>query len=491
MSPYIILLFIALYFALLFVIGRVTSRNSGNADFFLGKRESPWYIVAFGMIGASLSGVTFISMPGAVGQVVMGQPNGFSYMQMVLGYLPGYAVIAFVLMPLYYRLNLTSIYSYLGGRLGPASYKTGAWFFLVSRLIGSAFRLYLVAIVLQVGVFDRLNFNMPFALTVSLTILLIWLYTARGGIKTIIWTDTLQTAFMLVAVGVSVYVISGQLGLDPAHLGEAIRQAELGQWFFTDNSNDPRFFWKQFLGGMFIAIVMTGLDQDMMQKNLSCRNIGEAQKNMISFSLVLVAVNALFLSLGALLYMFATAHPEIPTVLKGDELFPTLALQGYLGPVVAVCFTLGLIAAAYSSADSALTALTTSFCVDILGISTDDDRAVRVRRWVHMGVSVAMIGVILFFKAVNDDSVINQVFTVAGYTYGPLLGLYFFGLFTRLNVRDKWVPVVCVLSPIICYVLSTNSESLFNGYRFGFELVLVNGAITFAGLMVLARRPLA
>ncbi len=437
-------------------------------------------MVAFGMVGASLSGVTFISVPGWVGT------SEFSYMQMVLGYVPGYLVVAFVLLPLYYRLNLTSIYSYLEQRFGKNSYKTGAWFFLLSRMIGSAFRLYLVAMVLQIAVFDKLPVEVPFALSVFITVLLIWLYTFRGGIKTIIWTDTLQTAFMLLAVGISIYAISSELGLDAKSLVNTIKEGPYSQIFFTDDANDPKFFLKQFLAGMFITITMTGLDQDMMQKNLSCRNLRDAQKNMLSFTVVLVFVNLVFLSLGALLYTFAQAKGlALPG--QTDQLYPMLAVDGYLGPVVGMLFVLGLIAAAYSSADSALTALTTSFAVDIMGVGKyDEQKAQRLRKQIHIGMSLGLILVILIFKAVNNDSVISQVFTAAGYTYGPLLGLYTYGLFTKKPVRDRLVPIVAIASPILAWVISYYSPVLFNGYKIGFELLLVNAAITIAGLWITA-----
>ncbi len=470
---------ILVYFALLFGIAHITSRGAGNSAFFLGERKSPWYIVAFGMVGASLSGVTFISVPGMVGS------DQFSYLQMVLGYLPGYAVIAFVLMPLYYRLQLTSIYGYLGQRFGRNSYLAGAWFFLLSRSVGSAARLYLVAIVLQFLLFDA--WGVPFWVTVVLTIALIWLYTNKGGIRTIIWTDTLQTLFMLLAVGVTVVLVAGKMDWT---LGEALAQvgsSDLSRVFFFDDPKPGTYFWKQFLGGMFIAIAMTGLDQDMMQKNLSCRSIGEAQKNMVSFSLVLVVVNLVFLTLGALLYVYVERFGiEVPA--RADQLYPMLATDGGLPVMAGLLFLLGLIAAAYSSADSALAALTTSVCVDILEIDKrPEQQRLALRRRVHVIMSVVMVLLILLFKALNDDSVIKTVFRVAGYTYGPLLGLFAFGMMTRFAVKDRWVPVVAVLSPVVTYVLDRYSEQLFNGYKFGFELLLVNGALTFVGLLLLRR----
>jgi Na+/proline symporter len=481
MNPYLILFIIIGYFGLLLLISHFTSRGATNATFFTGNKQSPWYIVAFGMIGASLSGVTFISVPGWVGT------SQFSYMQMVLGYLVGYFVIATVLMPLYYRLNLTSIYAYLGQRFGPASLKTGSSFFLVSRIIGSAFRLYLVAIVFEL-IFEKLGIHVPFVVTVLITIALIWLYTFKGGIKTIIWTDTLQTAFMLLAVGITIYLIGSEMNLGFTGLISAVQNSDYSQIWFFDDWNDPRHFGKQFISGAFIAIVMTGLDQDMMQKNLSCRNIGEAQKNMFSFSAVLVFVNLLFLVLGALLFLFAQSK-GIAVPERTDYLYPMIALDGHLGQAVGILFILGLVASAYSSADSALTALTTSFSVDILEVEKRSESAqVRTRKLVHIGISLVMVLVIVIFRAINDDSVIQNVFTVAGFTYGPLLGLYAFGLFLKRKVSDRWVPVICILSPIISYILNANSAAWFNGFKFGFFILIVNGLLTFTGLWLISRK---
>lgn len=478
MAPALILSVIAAYFLLLVVIGHYTSKGADNDSFFVGNRNSPWYVVAFGMIGASLSGVTFISIPGWVAT------SSFSYMQVVMGYLVGYTVIALVLMPLYYRLNLTSIYGYLEQRFGRVSYRTGAWFFLLSRTIGSAFRLYLVANVLQLAVFDAMG--VPFVATVVGTILFIWGYTNKGGIKTIIWTDTLQTLFMLVAVVLTVVLIGKEMGMGLGEVVDQIRFSTYSQMFFFDDVNSKFYFWKQFLSGIFIAIVMTGLDQDMMQKNLSCKNIREAQINMFSFSFVLVFVNLAFLGLGALLYIYA-AHIGMELPARSDDLYPLLATGGYLPASVGIIFILGLIAAAYSSADSALAALTTSVCVDILDIhKRPKETQQRLRKQMHVVVSVVMVVVIIIFRAVNDDSVISAVFTVAGYTYGPLLGLYAFGMMTKRAVRDNWVPVVCMLSPIICYGLNSYSEQLLGGYKFGFELLILNGALTFTGLWLLS-----
>lgn len=474
-NPYLILVIIVAYFGLLLLISHLTSRGANNDAFFTGNKQSPWFVVAFGMIGTSLSGVTFISIPGWVGS------SSFSYMQMVLGYLLGYAVVALILMPMYYRLNLTSIYAYLGERFGPQSHKTGAAFFLISRIIGASFRLYLVAIVFEL-IFQKLELNIPFAVTVLLTVGLIWLYTFRGGIKTIIWTDTLQTLFMLSAVGITIYIIATDLNLEAAGLLETVQNSDYSRWFFFDDWNSPQHFVKQFLAGAFITIVMTGLDQDMMQKNLSCKNIREAQINMFSFSGILVFVNLLFLTLGALLFIYSESIGlAIPN--QTDYLYPNIALDGHLGMAVGVLFILGLIASAYSSADSALTALTTSFCVDILEVEKEVAlRQENMRKWVHIGMSVTLVMVILIFRLINDESVIKSLFTVAGYTYGPLLGLYTFGLFTRRRLRDRWVPVICILSPLLSYVLSSNSEVWFNGFQFGFFILIANGALMLVGL---------
>ena len=469
MSPTLILSIIAIYFLVLILISYFTGKSDSNDAFFLGNKQSPWYIVSFGMIGATLSGVTFISVPGWVAD------SQFSYMQMILGMTTGYFVIANVLMPIYYRMNLTSIYAYLGDRFGESTHQTGAFFFLLSRTIGASFRLFLVANVMQIAIFDA--WNVPFWLTVSLTIILIWIYTFRSGIKTIIWTDTLQTLFMLLAVGVSIWLISDKMGLGLVELSHTIRESQYSQVFFWEGK---QHFLKQFLSGAFLAIVMTGLDQDMMQKNLSCRSLSDAKKNMYSFSLVLIVVNIFFLALGAMLYLYAEQIGM--DITKGDDLFPLVALKADLGLGVGIFFILGLIAAAYSSADSALTSLTTSYCVDFLNIEQKAERQqVQTRKWVHVGFSVVLVLAILIFKAINDDSVISALFKVAGYTYGPLLGLFAFGIFTKWNIIDRAVPIVAVLSPVIAYVLQLYIP-------FGFELLMVNGGITFLGLCLLIKR---
>jgi Na+/proline symporter len=469
------LIVIAAYFLVLVIISRLTAGKADNATFFTANRQSPWYLVAFGMIGASLSGVTFISVPGWVAT------NSFSYMQMVLGYLAGYAVITFVLLPLYYRLNLVSIYGYLHQRFGFRSYQTGAWFFLLSRLLGSAFRLYIVALVLQLLVFDALG--LPFWVAVLSTVLLIWLYTFRGGIKTIIYTDTLQTLFMLLALGFTFYFLHDMLSPDQGPVAY-IANHDWSQVFFWDNfGSEPRHFIKQFIGGMFITITMTGLDQDMMQKNLTCKNLGDARKNMIWFSLCLVPVNVLFLGLGVYLYDYAAM---MNLSASGDELFATVAFSSGLPVWVGVVFLLGLVAAAYSSADSALTAMTTSFCVDILGMdNTSGIRGIRTRKWVHVGISVLLVLVVVAFKYFVSESVIKEIFTVATFTYGPLLGLYAFGLFTKRNVVDRYVPLLALIAPIVSGLLYAFGPKWF-GYTFSFELLLINGSLMFAGLFLVS-----
>lgn len=477
MTPSLVLFVLAAYFGLLLVIAHFTSKEASNQTFFTADKRSPWYLVAFGMIGASLSGVTFISVPGEVGN------SQFAYFQLVLGYILGYGVIATVLMPLYYRLNLVSIYTFLEQRFGFWSYKTGAVFFLISKIVGASFRLFLAAGVLQIAVFNA--WNVPFWVTVSITIILIWLYTFRGGIKTIVWTDTLQTTFMIAAVVLSIFLIKDELGMSFNGMVGAIKESSYSKIFFWDWRTSNNFF-KQFFSGAFIAIVMTGLDQDMMQKNLTCRSLKDAQKNMFSFTAVLVVVNFIFLSLGALLFIYAqekgVAIPE-----RTDDLYPLLALNHFT-TTVGILFLLGIIAAAYSSADSALTGLTTSFCVDILNFKDKaEDSKKQTRMAVHVGFSIVLLLVILVFNAFNDQSVITAVFLAAGYTYGPLLGLYTFGMFTKLQVNDGLVPFICIISPLLSYLINLNSEALLGGYKFGFEILIVNGLLTFLGLLLVTK----
>jgi len=473
MSLLLIVTVISGYFLLLMSISWLTSRNADAATFYTANKQSPWYLVAFGMIGATLSGVTFISMPGEVGS------SQFSYFQIVLGYLPGYLVVGAILLPIYYRLKLITIYTYLEKRFGFWSHKTGAFYFLLSRVIGAAFRLFLVAGVLQLAIFNALG--VPFWVTVMIAIALIWLYTFQGGIKTIVFTDALQTLFMLSSVIISIALIMSQLDLSLGKMIATIRASDYSQVFFWDHSKNN--FFKQFFAGMFIAIVMTGLDQDMMQKNLTCRNLKEAQKNMFWFSIVLVFANLLFLSLGALLFIFAT-EKGISLPERTDDLFPILALN-HFNLAAGIFFLLGITAAAYSSADSALTSLTTTFCVDFLKIKPGQRKdEKKIRLLVHLGFSFLLFFVILVFRLINDESVISGVFTAAGYTYGPLLGLFAFGLFTKISIRDKWVPFVCLASPLLTYLLNLKATAWF-GYQFGFEILIVNGVITFLGLLLL------
>ena len=486
MSPVLVFIVITGYFLMLLSISYFTSRNANAQTFFTGDRQSPWYLVAFGMVGASLSGITFISVPGEVGN------TQFSYFQMVLGFIPGYAFIALVLMPLYYKMNLVSIYGYLEQRFGFYAYKTGAFFFLLSRLIGASLRLFIVASVLHIAFFKA--FGLPFWVTVFVAIALIWLYTFRGGIKTIVWTDTLQTLFMLSSVVISIYLIKTELGYSLGELVSTVQDSEMSKVFVWDWQPDTNFF-KKFISGAFMAIVMTGLDQDMMQKNLTIKTLKGAQKNILWFTVVLVFANLLFLSLGALLYIYANkmgiAIPE-----RSDNLLPTLAVN-HFDTYAGIVFLLGIIAAAYSSADSALTALTTSFCVDFLGIGRNRDEVreaakdridKNVRTRVHLMFSVLLLIVILIFRAINDESVIMAVYRVASYTYGPLLGLYAFGLYTKWKVKDRLIPWVAVLSPILCFIIDSNSAAWFNGFQFGFFILIVNGALTFLGLLLVRER---
>jgi SSS family transporter len=480
-----ILILIAAYFGVLILISYFTGKNDSNTDFFKAGKQSPWYLVAFGMVGASLSGVTFISVPGWV------EGSQFSYFQVVIGYLFGYFVVAYVLMPIYYKFNVTSIYEYLLERFGTVSHKTGAFFFFVSRVLGAAFRLFLVAIVLQQFVFDDLG--VPFEVTVIISILLIWIYTNRGGIKTIVITDTLQTLFMIVAVILSIYFINQELGWS---FSEFLASAELKEYskvLVTDSFLERGYFIKSFLGGMFITICMTGLDQDMMQKNLTCKNLKDAQKNMVSFSFVLVGVTFLFMLLGALLFIYSKQYdiaiPLMDGSPKTDLLFPEIALNSGLPITLAVTFMLGLIAAAYSSADSALTSLTTSFCIDFLNLEKKPkENQKKIRKQVHILMSVMLVIVIIIFKYVLDRNVIDSLLTVAGYTYGPLLGLFAFGIFTKYKVKDKYVWIVAISSVLIVYALGNIPSENLGGYVIGYELLPLNGLLTFIGLILIRRK---
>ena len=478
MNGIFILITIIIYFGILLGISRITAHShSDNDAFFRGNRQSPWYIVSFGMIGASLSGVTFVSVPGMVKNIDM------TYMQTCMGFFVGYLIIAHVLLPLYYRLNLTSIYTYLGQRIGRYSYKTGASFFLISKMLGAAARLYLVCIILQHYVFDA--YNIPFAVTAIGTIALIWLYTHKSGIRTIVWTDSLQTLCLLLALGLILYNLADKLNLNIGGVIDTIKNSSESRIFVFDDWQSKQNFFKQFFSGIFITIVMTGLDQDMMQKNLSCRNLKEAQKNMYCYGISFVPVNLLFLSLGILLMVAATQmNIAIPT--KGDDLLPMFAAGGHLGYAVLVFFTIGIIAAAFSSADSALAALTTSFCIDIL--NTDklkENEAVRIRKITHIGISTIFVICILIFEAIDSQSVIDTIYTLASYTYGPLLGLFCFGLFTKLKPRDRYVPYIAIASPVVCYMIDILTFNV-TGYKFGYEMLMFNGLLTFMGLAALS-----
>ncbi|HLN53988.1 MAG TPA: sodium:solute symporter [Lentimicrobium sp.] len=482
MTPSLLLICFIGYTLLLFLITYLTARKANSDGFFIGNKKSPWFVVAYGMIGASMSGVTFMSVPGWVGT------SQFSYFMVVIGYLFGYLVIANILLPLYYRLNLTSIYSYLEQRFGFWSYKTGAFYFLLSRVLGASLRMFLIIYVLQHYIFDA--WGIPFWITVAIFISLIILYTFKGGIKTIIWTDTLQTTFMLLALILSIILISQDLDFSFSELVRRVFNSDYSQVLVTDWAPRNNFI-KQFLSGIFITIVMTGLDQEMMQKNLSCRNIKDAKKNMVSFSFILVVANFIFLFLGAALYIYASEKGvDLNTIGSTDDVFPTIAIR-YLGPIAGLIFFIGLISAAFPSADGALTSLTTSFTIDFLNLPhkeylTEKDKT-RIRYAVHIGFAVVMLSVIIAFRSFYDKALIDKLFTIAGYTYGPLLGLYAFGLFSRQVVKDKWVPLISVFSPLICYFLSMNSFPWW-GYKFGFELLILNGLLTYLGLLMITKK---
>ena len=460
------------YILLLMLVSHSTSKRSSNDAFYRGERKSPWYVVAWGMIGASISGVTFVSVPGMVLNTQM------TYLQTCLGFILGYALVAFVLLPIYYKLNLTTIYSYLSKRLGKKSYHTGASFFLLSKMTGAAARFYVVCIILQRFVLDE--WGIPFWITVPVMVSLIWLYTRKSGIKTLVWTDSLQTLCMFSALALIIYQVMGQLNLGFMDTVKAIANDEHSRIFVMDDWWSKQNFWKQFFSGVFIVIVMTGLDQDMMQKNLTCSSLRDAQKDMCAYSVAFVPANLLFLSLGVLLVLLAQQRGvAIPTA--GDELLPMFASTGLLGQSVLVLFTLGIIAAAFSSADSALTALTTSFCVDICELEGDE----RLRKRVHIIMAMVFIAFILLFRLVNSTSVIDAIYVMCGYTYGPLLGLFAYGLLTKKTTHDPLVPYICVASPLICFAIDYMAGEWW-GYRFGYELLMLNGLLTFMGLYALS-----
>ena len=481
LTPTILLMVSIGYFILLFLISRKTSQDATNMDFYNGSKKSPWFVVAFGMVGASLSGVTFVSVPGWV------HNTQFAYLQMVMGYALGYLVIMFVLLPIYYKRNLVSIYGYLNQRFGHYSHKTGASFFILSRIIGASFRLYIVAMVLHEFIF--LHYGVPFWLTVLISLLLIWSYTVKAGIKTIIWTDTLQTFFMIAAIVIAFITIASDLNLSFQTVFTEISKHDYSKVFFFEGGwSDKNNFFKQFLSGALIAIVMTGLDQDMMQKNLSCKNLKESQKNIRWFFVILVLVNLLVMGLGVLLYMYAS-NQGIALPIEGekiitDKVFPMIALN-HMPAYFGVVFLIGILAAAYSSADSALTSLTTSYCVDIKeNINTEKNQRMKI----HMGFTFIIFLTIVVFKYTLDQSVIAGLFTLAGYTYGPLLGLFTFGLLTKKQVNDKAVPYVAITAPILTFFINKYSQQLFSGYQFGYELLLINGLFTYMGLWMIQKR---
>ncbi len=495
MSPFAILATAASYLVLLFAVAWISSRKADNQTFFVGSRRSPWWAVALGMIAAPMSGVTFVSVPGMVGA------SSWAYLQMALGFIAGYLVIALILIPLYYRAGIVSIYQYLETRFGLSSYHTGAWFFFISKMLGAAVRIYLVCLVLQMLVFQPLG--VPFVVNVGAMMLLVWLYTFRGGVRSLVWTDALKTLFLVGSLALCIYFISRELGFDFGALTKAVRNSELSRIWFFDDPLTGRYFFKQFFAGLFIVVAMTGLDQDMMQVSLSCRNPRDAQKNLLTASLLQFVIIVMFLCLGTLLYLFAAARglaaPSAgPT---GDELFPYVAVHSGLPIVVGVVFVLGLISSTYSAAGSALTALTTSFTVDILGADkqTGENHLARTRRLVHIGMAVAMALVIIAFRALNSTSVIDAVYTLASYTYGPLLGMFAFGVLTgnskadrtktcRRKTDDRFVPLVALLSPALCLVLDLNSEAWFGGYQFSYEILILNALFTFAGLAILTKK---
>ncbi|MGN0202579.1 MAG: sodium:solute symporter [Candidatus Cryptobacteroides sp.] len=479
MSAYSVIATIVAFFAAMFAISWFSSRNTDNSGFFNGGRKAPWWLVAVAMIGAPMSGVTFVSVPGMVGG-----GTGMGYMQMVLGFFVGYLVIAFVLTPVFFRMNMVSIYQYLDDRFGVSSHKTGAWFFFISKILGAAVRLYLVCVTLQLMVFEPLG--LPFIANVIVCMGIVLVYTYRGGMKSVIWTDALKTVCMIVSIVLAMVFIAGNLGMDFKGMTCAIRDSQYSRIFFFDDVNHPEYFWKQFLAGVFTVIAMTGLDQDMMQRTLSSRNAKDSRKNLITSGLLQIPVIFLFLCLGALLYMFADANGIAET---GDRLFPAVATCGLLPAAVGVLFTIGLVSCAFSAGGSALTALTTSFTVDIIGTGGKSDGEVSaIRKKVHLGMAFLMAAAIFLFHLLGTDSVIDAVYKLASYTYGPILGMFVFGLCCKKPVRDRFVPVVAVAAPVLSFILQANSERWFGGYRFSYELLLVNAGLTILGLCLLIVR---
>ena len=478
-SPLVASITVLLYLAFLFAISYITSRKNDNSGFFVGGRQSSWIVVSIATIGSTISGVTFVSVPGMV------QTNGFAYLQMVMGFVVGQFLIAYVLVPMYYRLKLVSVYEYLKERFGMNSYHTGAWFFFISKMLGAAVRVYLVCLTLQILIFEPLG--IPFILNAAVTMLVVWLYTYRGGVKTVIWTDLFKTLCLVLSVVLCIYFIAQGMGYNLAGVCQSVFSDDMSRMFFFDDINDRRFFPKQFFAGVFTIIATTGLDQDLMQRNLSCKNSSESRKNMMVSILLQFIVISLFLMLGVLLYTYASFIGLDSSGYKGDEIFTKIATGGYLPMAVGILFLIGLIAAAFGAAGSALTALTTSFTVDILNADRSDETATaRKRKMVHVFMALVMALVIYMFNRFNNTSVIDAVYILASYTYGPILGMFVFGIFVKRQVKDKWIPLVAIIAPILCFIVDRNSQEWFNGYRFSYELLILNAAFTFVGLYILS-----
>ena len=481
MSPILVLFTIAAYFTVLFFVSYISGRKADNAGFFSGNRKSPWYVVAFATIGAAISGVTFVSVPGMVAV------SGFSYMQMILGFAVGQIIIAFVLIPLFYRMNLVSIYEYLENRFGLSTYATGAWFFFISKMLGASVRLFIVCVALQLLVFQP--WNLHFIVNIVFTVGVVWLYTFRGGVKSLIWTDSLKTFCLILSVGLCIYYISGNLSaMGNGNIFSMVAGSEMSKTFFFDSVNDPRYFFKQFFAGIFTVIALTGLDQDLMQRSLSCKNHKDSQKNVVTGGILQIFINLLFLALGVLLYLYASAN-KIQLPAKGDEVFPFLATQVYFPILISIMFIVGLVSAAYAAAGSALTALTTSFTIDILKSKGKTESETKTTRHkVHACMAIVMGLFIFAINQLNNESVIHTVYKLASYTYGPLLGMFVFGIFTKWKIRDRWTPLVAIISPIICLVLDINSKEWFNGYEFSHERLIFNALFTFIGLCILIKK---
>ncbi|MBQ5854707.1 MAG: sodium:solute symporter [Alistipes sp.] len=481
MNASIIIATIFIYIAILFTVAYISGRKADNQGFFVGNRSSSWWMVMLAMVGAAMSGVTFVSVPGMVAA------SGFSYFQMALGFMTGYFIIAFLLIPLFYRMNLVSIYGYLENRFGTGAYKTGAWFFFISKLLGASVRLFLICVVLQLLLFEP--YGLPFWLNAAVTVLLVLLYTFRGGVKSLIWTDTLKTVCLVLSIGLSIWFVCQRLDMSFTEMVATVKSSESSRIFFFDDINDRRYFFKQFLAGIFSVIAMTGLDQDMMQRSLACKNYSDSQKNMVVSAILQTLIIFVLLTLGVILYTFAE-RMNITLPPLSDNMFGTVATSPQMPLIVGILFILGLVSATYSAAGSALTALTTSFTIDVLGADKrfDDLKLTKVRKGVHIAMAVAMFLVICILHRLNSTNVIDAVYTLASYTYGPILGLFAFGILTKWSVKSRYVGIVAVVAPILCFVLQQNSERWFGGYKFSYELLIVNALITFVGLMLLIKR---